>query len=71
MRRLAEIPLETTHSKVLAIYQNEQALTAYMGGSTELGGHLRVHRDHHFFLGAHDGVSFLNLVMYPLLEAIT
>ena len=42
-----------------------------MSGCAELGGHLRVHRDHHFLLGAHDGVSFLNLVMNPLLEAIT
>ena len=41
-----------------------------MSRGTELGGHLRVHRDHHFLLGAHNGISFLDLVVHPLLEAI-
>ena len=49
----------------------KRVLTANMGGGTVLGGHLRVHSDHHLLLGIHEHVSFLNLVMDPLLEAIT
>ena len=41
-----------------------------MGGGAELGGHLRGHRDHHFLLGAHNCISFLDLVVHPLLEAL-
>ena len=70
MRRLAEIPLETINLQDLVIVQDEHVLTANVGGGTELGGHLRVHRDHHFLLGAHNGISFLDLVVHPLLEAI-
>ena len=42
-----------------------------MSGSSELGSRFRIHCNHHFLLGTHDRVSFLDLVMNPLLEAIT
>ena len=45
-------------------------LTGNVCGRSELGCHLGVQRDHHLFLRAHDGVTFVPLVVDPVRELI-
>ena len=71
LRRFAEIPFVTTDKHEFKIEQYEHVLTANMGRGAKLSRHLRVHSYHHLFLCVHQHVSFLSLVMDPLLEAIT
>ena len=42
-----------------------------MGGGTELGRHLRIHRDHHLLLSAHDSVALFHLVVDSSSELVT
>ena len=47
-----------------------RALTADVGAGGELGGHRRVHGDHHLLLVRHEGVSLLHLLVDPVLEVL-
>ena len=42
-----------------------------MCAGLELGSHFRIHRNHHFLLGIHQGVPMLNLLVDPLLESLS
>ena len=65
--KFAETPLVTMYKQYIMIYNRKQ-LTTDVSTGTELSSHLRVHGDHHFLFGAHDGVPFFDLVMHPLFE---
>ena len=41
-----------------------------MAAGLELGGHLRVHRDHDLLLLGHDGVAILHLIADPVPERL-
>ena len=65
--KFAETPLVTMYKQYIMIYNRKQ-LTTDVSTGTELSSHLRVHGDHHFLFGEHDGVPFFDLVMHPLFE---
>ena len=47
-----------------------EALTADVAAGLELGGHLRVHRDHDLLLLGHDGVALFDLIADPFFELL-
>ena len=47
-----------------------EALTADVAAGLELGGHLRVHRNHDLLLLSHDGVALFDLIADPFFELL-
>ena len=64
----ADTPLVSTGTHLSEKGMNGRVLTADVGGGPELGRHLRVHGDHDFFLGIHESISLLDLVLDPRSE---
>ena len=66
---LAEIPLETVRKQRRVRRAEDFGLTGDVGAGGELGRHLGVHGDHDLLLLRHDGISILDLLLNPFLEA--